>query len=168
MDCSPSVHGDSPGKNNGVDHHSLLQGLFPTQGTNPGLPHCRWILYHVGHQGSPRVLKWKAYHFSGDLPNPGIEMGSPALQADSLPAELPGKSFSSNSLGFSVYSIMSSASNDSFTHSLQIWIIVTSFSCLSVLAGLPILQWIEVMRVGILVFFQILTGRLSNFHYSIL
>ena len=40
-----SVHGDSLGKNTGVDHHSLLQGLFPTQGSNPGLPHCRWILY---------------------------------------------------------------------------------------------------------------------------
>ena len=49
MDCSPpgsSVHGDSPGKNTGVDNHSLLQGIFPTQGLNPGLLHCRQILYH--------------------------------------------------------------------------------------------------------------------------
>ena len=47
-DCSPSgssVHGDSPGKNMGVGCHALLQGIFPTQGLNPGLPHCRWILY---------------------------------------------------------------------------------------------------------------------------
>ena len=36
-----SVHGDSPGKNTGVGCHALLQGIFPTQGTNPGLPHCR-------------------------------------------------------------------------------------------------------------------------------
>ena len=45
--CSPvgsSVHGDSPGKNTGVGCHALLQGIFPTQGLNPGLPHCRWIL----------------------------------------------------------------------------------------------------------------------------
>ena len=56
MDCSPpgfSVHGDSPGKNTGVGCHALLQGTFLTQGLNPGLPHCRWILYRLSHQGSP-------------------------------------------------------------------------------------------------------------------
>ena len=47
-----SVHGDSPDKNTGVDCHSLLQGIFPTQGSNPGLPHCGRILYHLSHQGS--------------------------------------------------------------------------------------------------------------------
>ena len=47
-----SVHGDSPGKNTGVGCHALLQGIFPTQGSNPGLPHCRWILYRLSHQGS--------------------------------------------------------------------------------------------------------------------
>ena len=52
-DCSPpgsSVHGDSPGKNTRVGCHALLQGLFPTQGLNPGLPHCRQFLYHLRHQ----------------------------------------------------------------------------------------------------------------------
>ena len=56
MDCSPqgsSVHGDSPGKNTGVGCHALLQGIFPTQGLNPGLPHCKWILYQLSYQGSP-------------------------------------------------------------------------------------------------------------------
>ena len=48
-----SVHGDSPGKNTGVGCHALLQGIFLTQGLNPGLPHCRWILYRLSHQGSP-------------------------------------------------------------------------------------------------------------------
>ena len=48
-----SVHGDSPGKNTGVGCHALLQGIFPTQGSNPGLPHCRQILYHLSQQGSP-------------------------------------------------------------------------------------------------------------------
>ena len=38
-------------KNIGVGFHALLQGIFPTQGSNPGLPHCRWILYHLSHQG---------------------------------------------------------------------------------------------------------------------
>ena len=47
-----SVHGDSPGKNTGVGCHLLLQGIFPTQGLNPGLPHCGWILYCLSHQGS--------------------------------------------------------------------------------------------------------------------
>ena len=46
-----SVHGDSPGKNTGVGCRFLLQGIFPTQGSNPGLPHCRWILYPLSHQG---------------------------------------------------------------------------------------------------------------------
>ena len=48
-----SVRGDSPGKNTGVGSPALLQGIFPTQGLNPGLLHCRWILYHLSHQGSP-------------------------------------------------------------------------------------------------------------------
>ena len=58
MNRSPpgsSVHGDSPGKNTGVGCHAFLQGILPTQGSNPGLPHCRWILYHLGHQGSLRM-----------------------------------------------------------------------------------------------------------------
>ena len=52
IDCSPpgsSAHGDFPGKNTGVGCHALLQGIFPTQGLNPGLPQCRWILYHLSH-----------------------------------------------------------------------------------------------------------------------
>ena len=47
MGCSPpgsSVHVDSPGKNTGVGCHVLLQGIFPTQGSNPGLMHCRLTL----------------------------------------------------------------------------------------------------------------------------
>ena len=47
-----SDHGDSPGKNTGVGCHALFQGIFPTQGSNPGILHCRWILYHLSHQGS--------------------------------------------------------------------------------------------------------------------
>ena len=44
---------DFPGKSTGVGCHFLLQGIFPTQGLNPGLPHCRKTLYHLNHQGSP-------------------------------------------------------------------------------------------------------------------
>ena len=43
---------DSPGKNTGVHCHSLLWGIFPTQGSKPGLLHCRQILYHLKHQGN--------------------------------------------------------------------------------------------------------------------
>ena len=61
MDRSPpssSVHGDSLGKNTGVGCHAILQGIFPTQGLNPGFPHCRWILYHLSHQGSYMNIRW--------------------------------------------------------------------------------------------------------------
>ena len=55
LDCSPpgsSVHGESPGKTTGVGCHALLQDIFPTQGSNPGLPHCRWIPFCLSHQES--------------------------------------------------------------------------------------------------------------------
>ena len=55
---------NSPGQNTEVDSLSLLQGIFPTQGSNPGLLHCRWILYQLSHKGSPRILEWVAYPFS--------------------------------------------------------------------------------------------------------
>ena len=56
MGCSSpgfSVHGDSPDKNTGVGCHGLLQRLFPIQELNPGLPHCKSILYHLSLQGNP-------------------------------------------------------------------------------------------------------------------
>ena len=56
--------GNSPGQNTGVGSLSLLQGIFPTQGSNPGLLHCRRILYQLSHKGSPRRLLWVAYPFS--------------------------------------------------------------------------------------------------------
>ena len=55
---------NSPGQNSGVGSLSLLQGIFPTRGSNPGLPHCRHILYQLSHKGSPRTLALVAYPFS--------------------------------------------------------------------------------------------------------
>ena len=58
MHCSPPgspVHGDSPGKSTGVGCHALLRGISPVQGSNPGLPSCRQILYCLSHQESPNV-----------------------------------------------------------------------------------------------------------------
>ena len=50
------IHGNYPGKHAGVRCHTLLQGIFPTQGSNPGFPHCREILYCLSHQGSPTMM----------------------------------------------------------------------------------------------------------------
>ena len=49
---------DSPGKNTGVGHHSLLQGIFPTQGSNPGLLHCRQTLLPSETRGKTLLPGW--------------------------------------------------------------------------------------------------------------
>ena len=60
MHRSPGfIHGDSV-----HEDHAVLQGTFPTQGSNPGLLHGRGILYQLSHHGSPRILEWVAYPFS--------------------------------------------------------------------------------------------------------
>ena len=69
--------------------HAFWLGFFPTQGLNPGLQHCKRILYHLSHQENPEY--WSGQLILGDLPDPGIQLGPPALQVDSLPAELLGK-----------------------------------------------------------------------------
>ena len=97
----------------------LLQGIFTTQGSNLGLPHCRQILYQLSHQeifgkseshsvvsdslqhhATPWTIQSKEFSrpeycsgfpSPGDIPNPGIEPRSPTLQVDSLPAEPQGK-----------------------------------------------------------------------------
>ena len=64
MDCSlpgSSVHGDSLGKNTGVCCHALLQGIFLMQGSNPGLPHCKQILYLLSHQERPNISQMHCY-----------------------------------------------------------------------------------------------------------
>ena len=65
--CHPmdyTVHGILQART-GVGSLSLLQGIFPTQGLNPGLPHCRWILYQVSYQGN----RHEDYLFTIILPN---------------------------------------------------------------------------------------------------
>ena len=61
--CDP--HGlyspwNSPGQTTGEGSLSLLQGIFPTQGWNSGLPHCGQILYQLSNQGRPRIVEWVA------------------------------------------------------------------------------------------------------------
>ena len=73
MDCSPphsSVHGILQA---GILEWVVMpspQGIFPTQGSNPGLPHCRQILYHLSHQENPRILEWIAYPLSRGTSRP--------------------------------------------------------------------------------------------------
>ena len=66
---------NSPGQNSEMDSHSLLQGIFPNQGSNPGLPHCRWILYQLSHQGSLRILGQVAYPFFSGSSGPRNRAG---------------------------------------------------------------------------------------------
>ena len=85
-------HGNSPwnslGQNTGVGSLSLLQGIFPNQWSNPGLPHCRWILglnpglphhrqilYQLSHKGSRRILEWVTYPFSRGFSHPRNRTG---------------------------------------------------------------------------------------------
>jgi len=54
---------NSPDQNTGVRSLSLLQGIFPTQRSNPDLPHCRQILDQLSHKGSPRILYLTKIYF---------------------------------------------------------------------------------------------------------
>ena len=57
-------------KNTEVGSLSLLQGIFSTQGSNPGLSNCRWTLYQLSQKGSPRIMEWVAYPFSSRSSRP--------------------------------------------------------------------------------------------------
>ena len=66
---------NSPGQNTGVGSLSLLHRIFPTQGLNPGLPHCRGVLYQLSHKGSPRILEWVDFPFSSESSQPRNQTG---------------------------------------------------------------------------------------------
>ena len=76
---------DSPGQSAGMG------SIFPTQGSNPGPPHCRWILYQLSHRESPRILEWVAYPFSRGSSRPRNRTEVSSIAGDSLPTELSGK-----------------------------------------------------------------------------
>ena len=84
---------NSPGQNTGVGSLYLLQGFFPTHGSNPGLPHCRWILYQLSHKESPRILEWIAYPFSSGSPLPGNWTGVFCIAEGFFTIEPSGKPF---------------------------------------------------------------------------
>ena len=66
---------NSPSQNTEMGSLSLLQGIFPTQGSILGLPHRRRILYQLSHEGSPRILEWVAYPFSSTSSSPRTQTG---------------------------------------------------------------------------------------------
>ena len=70
---------NSPSKHTGMGFHSLLQGIFSTLGSNPGLMHCRQILYHLSHQGSPEALSPPCPHLPFSSPPPPIHYSSSTL-----------------------------------------------------------------------------------------
>ena len=78
--CNPmdyTVHGILQGQDTGVSSLSLLQGIFPTQGLNPGIPHCGQILYQLNHKGSPPPAKKKKQldgHFESDFTESAAEL----------------------------------------------------------------------------------------------
>ena len=82
---------NSPGQNTGVGSLSLLQGIFPTQGLNPSLSHCRQILYQLSQQGSPRILEWVTFPFSRGSSQPRNQTGVSYIAGNSLPSETLGK-----------------------------------------------------------------------------
>ena len=74
---------DFPGMTIGVGCHFVLQGIFLTQGSNPGLLYCRRTLYHLSHQGSKTF--WSCHAAYGILlPQPGVKLVPPALESQSL------------------------------------------------------------------------------------
>ena len=90
--CNPI---DYTGKNTGVGRLSLLQGIFPIQGSNPGLLCWRQILYQLGHQGSLRILEWVSYPFSKGSSWPRNQTRVSCFAGHSLKTELSGKPYRS-------------------------------------------------------------------------
>ena len=81
----------SPGQNTGVGSHFLLQGIIPTQGSNPGLLHCGWILYCLSHKRSPRIREWVAYPCSRGSSQPGNQTRVSCIAGGFFANELAGK-----------------------------------------------------------------------------
>ena len=82
---------NSLGQNTGEGSLSLLQGISQPR-DNPGLLHCRQIVYQLNHKGSPRILEWVAYPFSSRSSRPRNWTGVSCIEGDSFPTELSGNS----------------------------------------------------------------------------
>ena len=78
---------------------SLLQVIFPMQGSKPGLQNYRRILYQLNHRSSPGILEWVAYSFSRDSSPPRNQPGVSCMEADSLSTEPSGKPIKRGQVG---------------------------------------------------------------------
>ena len=123
---------NSPGQNTRVGSHSLLQVIFPTQGSIPGLLHCRQIVYRLSHQGSQCIEMWLFLY---------INLESYSIAEFSLPNRfLVDLSFLLvlvnlvDDLGLSVHKIMSSAIKNILTSSFPKCLFPPPFFCLIILA----------------------------------
>ena len=89
--CDP--HGlvspwNSLGHNTIVGSLSFLQGIFPIQGSSPGLPQYRWILYQLSHKESPKILEWVPYSSSSGSSQPKNLTGVSYIAGEFFPPEL--------------------------------------------------------------------------------
>ena len=89
MDCSLPICYVRLGKNTEVGSCFLPQGIFPTQGSNPGLLHYGPILYQLNHEGSPRILVWVAYPFSRGSSWPRTQTGVSCIAGGSFTSWAP-------------------------------------------------------------------------------
>ena len=80
-----------PDQNTEVRGHFLLQGIFPNQRLNSGLPLCKRILYQLSHKGSPRILEWVAYPCSSGSSQPRNRTRVSCIAGRYLPTELSGR-----------------------------------------------------------------------------
>ena len=126
MDCSlpgSSVHGIL------LQENTLLQEILPTQGSNPGLPHCRQIIYHPSHQQNPRILEWVAYPFfrgTSQLRNWTV-VSCIALRADSLLSELPGNPISEPTYTYFIITVFKFYKNGTLpSTSFEAWVFIHS------------------------------------------
>ena len=106
------------GQNTGVGSHSLLQGIFPTQGSNPGPLHCRWIIYKLSHRGSPRILEWVAYPFSMESSQHRDQTGVPYIAGRFFTNQLSYQRMRNNQLSY-LSSYHLSAFSSSFFFSVK-------------------------------------------------
>ena len=83
---------NSPGQNTRLGSLPLLEGIFKTQGSNPGLQHCRWIPYQLSRREVQEYWSGQPIPSPEDLPDLGIKAGYPALQANSLSTKISEKS----------------------------------------------------------------------------
>ena len=106
---------NSPGQSTGVGSLSLVQGIFPTQGSNPGLPHCRQILYQLSHQVSPHTIRFSSVQLSRSVM-------SDSLKPHGLysPWNYPGQNTGVGSLSLLQGSFPTQGSNPGLPHCRQI------------------------------------------------